>query len=155
MIVEPNRVNGFHWEHVRLLRQSYHALTGRNLVAADLSDLAAAAEVYFAPFVVLSHDTSADPIFNYANRKALTLFEMSWEEMTSLASRMSAELPNQAERASNLERVRKNGYIDNYAGIRIAKSGKRFRIEAVVWNLTDQAGDYRGQAATFAHWYRI
>ena len=52
-----------------------------------------------------------------------------------------------------LERVSRDGFIDDYAGVRISASGKRFRIErAVVWNLVDPAGGHHGQAATFSHW---
>jgi hypothetical protein len=56
-------------------------------------------------------------------------------------------------RARLLEEVTRNGYIDNYAGIRIAKSGRQFRIDrAAVWNLTDTLGRYAGQAAAFSDW---
>ena len=52
-----------------------------------------------------------------------------------------------------LERARTQGYIDNYQGIRISSSGRRFLIEqAIVWNVTDRAGNRRGQAATFSRW---
>jgi hypothetical protein len=52
-----------------------------------------------------------------------------------------------------LERVRDHGFIDDYAGVRVSATGRRFRIErAVVWNLLDEAGRLHGQAATFAHW---
>jgi hypothetical protein len=78
---------------------------------------------------------------------------MSWNEMTSRSSGHSAELPDQTERASYLQRVKQNGFIENYSGIRISKTGKRFRIEkAVVWNLIEPSGIYRGQAARFGHW---
>lgn len=150
---EPCKANDFHWEHVQLLCQSYRVLIGRDLLTGNLHDRDSAELLYIAPFVVVSHDTAHDPVFNYANRKALELFEMSWDEMTSLPSRYSAELPNQAERARYLKMVKQNGFIENYSGIRITKTGKRFRIEqAVVWNLIDPSGTYRGQAATFGHW---
>ncbi|WP_295386086.1 MEKHLA domain-containing protein [uncultured Thiodictyon sp.] len=43
--------------------------------------------------------------------------------------------------------------INDYSGVRVAASGRRFMIEnACVWNLADAGGGYRGQAATFAHW---
>ena len=133
--------------------RSYQALTGRQLLGGDVTDREVAGRLYVAPFVVLSHDTAPDPVFNYANRMAQELFEMAWDEMTTLPSRYSAELPDQAERASYLQRVKQHGFIENYSGIRITKTGKRFRIEqAVVWNLIESSGNYRGQAATFGHW---
>jgi predicted DNA-binding protein (UPF0251 family) len=52
-----------------------------------------------------------------------------------------------------LERVAAQGFIDDYTGVRIAKSGRRFRIQrATVWNLVDSSGRRVGQAATFADW---
>ena len=150
---EPSPSNGFHRQHAKLLCRSYQALTGRQLIDGDITDRQMAEQLYFAPFVVLSHDTAPDPVFNYANRMALELFEISWDEMTALPSRHSAELPNQAERASYLQRVKQKGFIEHYSGIRISKTGKRFRIEkAVVWNLIEPSGIYRGQAARFGHW---
>jgi len=45
--------------------------------------------------------------------------------------------------------VARQGYIDDYSGVRIAKSGRRFLIErATVWNLGEV--EYQGQAATFS-----
>jgi hypothetical protein len=49
--------------------------------------------------------------------------------------------------------VASQGFIDNYQGVRISNSGQRFMIDqAIVWNLTDPAGNYCGQAATFDQW---
>jgi hypothetical protein len=49
--------------------------------------------------------------------------------------------------------VTANGFINDYQGVRISKTGKRFQIRnAIVWNLTDSAGIYQGQAACFADW---
>ncbi len=106
--------------------------------------------------MVVSHDTSEDPIFNYANQTALELFEMNWEEFTIMHSRESAELPDQEERARLLEEVNTRGFINHYSGIRISKRGKRFFVEnAIVWNLVDSEGKFWGQAATFSHWKYI
>lgn len=92
-------------------------------------------------------------MFNYANRAALQLFEMSWDEMTALPSRLSAGPMDRAERTRLLERVSRDGYIDDYTGIRIAASGRRFRIvNATVWNLADERGEYYGQAAMIPQW---
>ncbi|MEN8168051.1 MAG: MEKHLA domain-containing protein [Pseudomonadota bacterium] len=154
--LEPNDTNGFYPEHINLLLYSFKTLTGRDLVSSEMEPLAAAKAIYFAPFAVVSHDTSADPIFNYANQTALLLFEMSWEEFTTLPSRCSADTPNQEERTRQLDEVTRKGFIENYSGIRISKKGNRFVIEnAVVWNLIDPSGNYRGQAATFNEWRSI
>jgi len=104
-------------------------------------------------FALLSHNTDQDPLFNYANRTALDLFEFSWDELIGLPSRLSAEPVNQQERERLLARVTTQGFIDDYAGVRISKTGKRFRIQgAIVWNVIDEQGSYRGQAAWFKDW---
>ena len=101
-------------------------------------------------------DTAPDPILNYANRTALQLFEVDWTELTAMPSRLTAEVPERAERARLLSEVSSRGYIDDYRGIRVAKSGRRFLIErATVWNLFDESGGPYGQAATFSEWRHL
>jgi hypothetical protein len=40
--------------------------------------------------------------------------------------------------------------------VRIAKSGRRFRIDdGVLWELRDAHGALQGVAATFAHWRNV
>ena len=78
---------------------------------------------------------------------------MSWEEFTALPSRLSAETVNQKERAKLLDAVTQRGYINNYSGIRISKSGRRFMIhDATVWNLMTPEGQFYGQAALIRNW---
>ena len=90
---------------------------------------------------------------NYGNAAALALWEMSWAELTRTPSRLTAEAPNRGERARLLAAVTARGFIDDYSGIRISKTGRRFRIaQATVWNLLDEHGIYCGQAAMFSHW---
>jgi hypothetical protein len=110
-------------------------------------------ELFQAKFALLSHTNATEPVFNYANLTALELFEFSWDEIIKLPSRLSAEPVNQSERAKLLQQVSTKGYIDNYQGVRISKSGKRFRVDnAIVWNLIDDNGIYQGQAACFSDW---
>jgi len=76
--------------------------------------------------------------------------------LTRIPSRWTAEAPNRAERARLLAEVTARGFIDDYSGVRIARTGQRFLIERVtVWNLTDDAGRYGGQAATFREWRSV
>ncbi len=134
-----------------LLTGSYRRLVGRTLTDRD------AAWLYRdAPFVVLAHNTDPDPIFTYANRAAQACFEYGWDEFLTLPSRLSAEAALRQERQAALDAVRKHGFVGDYNGIRIAKSGRRFRIrDALVWQLIDEAGVFRGQAATFADWVDV
>lgn len=133
-----------------LITGSYARLVGTPLVAAERN----AWWLYnHAPFAVLVHNNDPDPRFIYANRAAQGCFGYSWNEFTSLPSRLSAEAPEQAERQAMLDAVARDGFATGYQGIRIAKSGRRFRIEdGIVWQLIDTNGTPRGQAATFSSW---
>ena len=143
---EPSEENAYWPAHAALLLDSYRHWTGRNL----LINTSPAHALYHAPFGVLSHDSAADPCFTYANLAAQTQFEMPWSEIVGLPSRLSAEPLAQAERESLLARVASQGYIDDYNGVRITRSGKRFTIQnATVWNLINPDGVVLGQAACF------
>ncbi|NBU39578.1 MAG: MEKHLA domain-containing protein [Planctomycetia bacterium] len=92
-------------------------------------------------------------MLTYGNRAALDLWEMTAAEFRGTPSRLTAEPVHRDERARLLERTRRDGFVDDYRGIRISRTGRRFLIErAIVWNLTDTDGTLRGQAATFAEW---
>ena len=149
----PSPANHYRVEHTERLRHSFHALTGRDLINPALVPEAAADALFHAPFVVLSHNADPDPLLTYGNRTALELFELTWEELIQMPSRLTAEAPDRAERARLLAEVAARGFIDDYAGVRIARTGKRFRIaQATVWNLTDERGRFCGQAAMFRTW---
>jgi len=149
---EPDIANEFQAASATLILASHRLLTGQALLSLPGENDAGRA-LYDACFVVLAHDIAPDPVFFYANRKAQQLFEMSWDEMVSLPSRHSAESPARSDRQRLLDQVARQGYIDDYSGIRVSKTGKRFLIErATVWNLMDAAGQVLGQAAAFATW---
>jgi hypothetical protein len=136
-----------------VLLSSFSKLLGRELVSREGSAAEQAERLFQAPFVVVSHGTEADPILNYGNAAALALWEMTPEQFRQTPSRLTAEPVHRDERARLLERTRRDGYVDDYSGVRISATGKRFRIErAIVWTLTDAAGNHRGQAATFDSW---
>lgn len=137
-------------EHEQLLCASFERLLGRPLLAPDPAGADGAVSLMGAPFVLLSHTTDDDPVFNYANRAAMRLFELKAEDILGMPSRFSAEPVHRDERARLLHEVTTNGFIADYAGIRITATGRRFRVEgAVVWNLIDETGEIKGQAATF------
>ncbi|RME32524.1 MAG: MEKHLA domain-containing protein [Gammaproteobacteria bacterium] len=138
---------------IRLLDASLHRLCGRHLPGGELPDAEFARQVWHAPWVLLSHDAGPEPRFNYANRTALQLWEAGWGELVGLPSRLSADPEQQAERARLLERVGRQGWIDDYHGVRISRSGRRFEIrDVLVWNLADGQGRPCGQAAMFSRW---
>lgn len=147
---KPCPQNGYLSAHAELLISSYQHWTGKLLLQQDLSGVEKYRALFLAPFGVVSHGTEDDPVFNYANQTALDVFEMNWSEFTHLASRKSAEPVNRSEREQLMTRVTQYGFIDDYRGIRISATGKRFMIEeATVWNVIDEQGVYFGQAAVF------
>jgi hypothetical protein len=78
---------------------------------------------------------------------------MTAGQLARTPSRLSAEFAERADRDRLLQAVARRGFIDDYAGVRVSSTGRRFRIEqAAVWNLVDAAGDIHGQAAAFARW---
>ena len=111
-----------------LIFSTYHKLFSKPLcvVGANQSVLEG---LYTAPLAVLSHGVEDDPVFNFANQVALDRFELKWEDMIQLPSRFSAEAPNREERKILLDRVSKDGYIDDYQGVRISSTGQRFMIK--------------------------
>jgi hypothetical protein len=136
--------------HITLIARSYERWTGRALVETD-GDIVGA--LWSAPFAIVAHGTEADPVFFFGNETALGLFEMDYPAFTRLPSRLSAEPLLREERARLLERVARDGIIEDYAGIRISASGRRFEIrDASVWNLIEPDGSPAGQAAAFSTW---
>lgn len=137
----------------QLLLDSYRYWRGADLLERQGSAADQAAAMFQAPIVIVSHDSEADPILNYGNRRALELWEMDWQTFVRTPSRLTAEPMNQAERAQMLERAARDGYIDRYRGVRISRKGRRFLVEdALVWNVVDARGVTRGQAAAFVRW---
>lgn len=137
----------------QLMARSLRHWTGRELLPGIFNPAGLSRFVFESPFVLVSHGTETDPVLNYGNATALALWEMSWEELTRTPSRLTAEAPNRAERARLLAAVMARGFIDDYSGVRISKTGMRFRIaRATVWNLLTEDGQPCGQAAMFADW---
>lgn len=140
-------------ELLSILLDSFQHRLGRELVPRSGNPTEDVRRVYEAPFVVVSHNSAADPILTFGNQTALKLWEMNVETFLHTPSRMTAEPMHRDERARLLERTTRDGYVDDYQGIRISFTGRRFQIEqAIVWNLHNSAGQYVGQAATFDHW---
>ena len=140
----------------QLLLDSFRKWLGRDLIPRSESRELEAEALFEAPFVVVSHGTQADPILNYANRAALDLWETEADTLLATPSRMTAESVHRDERAQLLARTTRDGYVDDYQGIRISSTGQRFRIDrAIVWNLIDAKGQFAGQAATFSDWVHL
>ncbi len=140
-------------EHTQIMLDSFRHWTGRELIPRNGSAEQQAITLDRAPFVVVSHGTQADPILNYGNQTALSLWEMSLEKLIQTPSRLTAEPMHRDERARLMDRTTREGYVEDYQGIRISSTGRRFRIDqATVWNLINSSGQRVGQAATFSEW---
>lgn len=141
----PGSENGFQSAHARLLLSSFARVTGRPLLEA-----ADAEALYHAPFPVLSHNTAADPVLTHGNTAAQELWEMGWDQLTALPSRLTAEPAHRDQRDAMFAEMRAKGFISNYSGVRISASGRRFEIRnAVIWPLLGPDGEKLGEAATF------
>jgi hypothetical protein len=140
-------------EHTQLILDSFRRWLGRELISRTASIRDQAREIFLAPFVVVSHGTEADPILSYGNRAAMELWEFDIPTLLVTPSRLTAEPAERDDRARLLERTTRQGYADDYEGIRISRTGRRFRIRrAMVWNLIGPQGMRVGQAATFGEW---
>ncbi len=164
----PNTAPHAAWlELTQCLLNSYRRWTGRELLDRSTADGGPTErgprsvpaleedllELWNAPQVVVAHGTQSDPVFEYGNQQALDLWEMQLDEFLGMPSRLSAESIHRDERQKLLERTRQYGYVDDYRGVRISRTGKRFMIEeAVLWTVLDHQGLVIGQAATFDHW---
>ena len=145
-------------EHTSHLCQSYYEQTaGSELLPGimDIQDPEQRCRMLFLDMerVVVSHGTQIDgegPILNYGNMCALKLWGASWEELTQMPSRRTAEPANQQTRDAFMKQVTENGIARGYEGVRIAINGKkRFKMmDASVWNIVID-GEFIGQAATF------
>jgi len=108
---------------------SFNRFTGRSLTPGQPSTAPA---LWRSALAVVAHGLEADPVFFYGNRLALDLFEIPAAAFIRMPSRLSAEPLLRDERARLMARVSAEGFIDDYAGVRVSAAGRRFRIEQAV-----------------------
>jgi hypothetical protein len=149
-------VSQFPWQQEAIINHSQHLMysfkhwTGHSLLDVSGTPKEIAQALFEAPFVLVSHGTESDPIFNYGNRKALELWELSWSEFTKMPSRQSAEEVVQEERDRLLAEAATKGF-SNFSGVRITSTGKRFQIkDGILWNLLNEHNQHCGQAAVYS-----
>ena len=134
------------------LLDSYRRWTGMELCERTTREVELLT-LWNLPHVVVSHGTQTDPAFVYGNQRALELWEMSLDQFLGLPSRLTAEALHRDERQRLLDQTRQQGYVDDYRGVRISRTGNRFMIEkALLWMVLDRSGNIIGQAATFDRW---
>ena len=153
----PNWYDPIMHNHGCYLIESYNKLTGKELIDTELynkNKQEATKEMFLnMNRIVLSHGIQQDtngPILNYANSAGLKLFAASWDELTTMPSRYTADTEMDRElRQQFMNEVTKNGIVNNYSGIRIGLNKVKFRIkQASVWNVIID-NNFIGQAATF------
>ncbi len=138
-------------KHSTIILDSYRHLLGKELINRQSDPISDAETLFYAPIVVLSHNTDSDPLYNYGNLQALNLWEVSWNELLKTPSRSTTEPMLRSERDRFLQETTIKGYITNYEGIRTSKTGKKYKIlNVTVWNLSDESNQYCGQAASFS-----
>lgn len=146
----PSDENNYLKDYIYLITNSLKKLADIEIVDSSLSLEEQAKQVFNAGYVFLAHNAANEPIFNYANQTALNLFEMSWDEITNLSSKYSAENDERGKREEFIAEVTAKGYSKDYSGIRVSKTGKRFEIKNVIlWNVYDSENNRIGQAAMF------
>ena len=147
------------WQRSEIIAQSsamissFKRLVGRDLITPTGDDEGDCRALFEAPFALLSHGVQDDPILNYGNHIALQLWEMDFSRFTQMPSRLTAEPMLREERQRLMETAARKGFIDDYAGVRISASGKRFLIsDVILWTVSHPDGSRPGQAATFDTW---
>ena len=137
----------------QIILNSYQKLLGKELMLRTGTPQTEAKDLYYLPYVVLTHNTDADPLYNYGNEIALKIWEMDWETLLQTPSRTTTQPLLREEREKLMAETTSKGYITDYQGVRISKKGTKYQIDDItVWNLEDTQGNYCGQAATFSQW---
>jgi hypothetical protein len=137
----------------QIILNSYQQLLGKELINRNGNPREEAKQLFYAPMIVLSHNSDPDPLYNYANLQGLKLWEMTWEELITTPSKSTTEPILREKRDKFLAETTTKGYITNYQGIRVSRTGKKYKIkDVIVWNLTNEEDQYCGQGATFSRW---
>ncbi|AFZ48694.1 MEKHLA domain protein [Cyanobacterium stanieri PCC 7202] len=150
------------WENQQIINwsqiilNSYEKLLNKELIDRKGDQLTQAKNLFYAPMVVFSHNTLSDPFYNYGNEKGLILWDMSWEQLTKTPSRTTTEPLLREERERLLHETNTKGYVTDYQGVRISRTGTKYHIKDItMWNLFDDSDNYCGQAATFSQWEKL
>ena len=144
---------------VHLLLTSYQNSYGKKLLDSSKSLYSvknAGAILFNIKNPVMAHDNAKDPCLNYANDAALKLWNMGWNEMIGMPSRLTTPKKEQEQRNKALSQATKTQAIKNYQGIRVNSKGELFIIKnARIWTILDEQGNIFGQGATFNCWWKI
>ena len=68
-------------QHVHNVLRSYYNLLGHKFENLNLEEPTLGEVILHSEWVVISHGNGPDPLFNYGNKKALSLFEVNLNEL--------------------------------------------------------------------------
>ena len=143
-------------DHALLMNESYRHWTGEYLLQDSIKSDdpgEVLAELNKAEYALVSHGLEAEPIFNYGNLQALSLFGYEFEDFLQLPTSQTVGEQDLDARALLAQRVEDEGCVQDYQGQRKSKSGLVIEIRsAVVWKLIDGLGRVHGHAARFNDW---
>mgnify|MGYP003628899865 FL=1 len=140
-------------DHALLLNESYRHWTGEYIVEQNDPGKVLAA-LNEADFVVVSHGMEAEPVFNYGNLAAFTLFGYEHLDFLRLMTSKTVGTEGMAGRQALTEQIDRDGFTHDYHGVRMTSSGQRFKVDAsTVWKLQDNLGRVHGHAAIFREWH--
>lgn len=136
---------------IQLLDESFRRWTGEGLPFTQSNTALREAWIHHrAPYSLVSHNDDDDPRFIYANECALACFKYSRDQFYGMPSRFSASSLDRVARQALLEVVTAKGIASGYAGYRVDRHGESFMIhDGIVWEVLDEAGVRKGQAALF------
>lgn len=134
---------------VDMSSHSLYRLTGKSMYDR-MENIGCASQVHESiRFAVLSHGTQDDPIFCYANKGALQLFQWPESEIYQLPSRYSApegKLRDDRSNAISTTAQQKFSFITS--ATRQTKTGNLFEMnDVLLWNVYDNDGVRVGQTA--------
>jgi hypothetical protein len=124
--------------HLKILDDSLRRLTKKGL--AERMGIVRSESIYSDihlndRFVVISHGTEKDPIYNYGNSACLAAFARTWDELCKIPSADSVVRRSVDEnlRVELMLRVTRDGYVEGASGIRVTGDGRFLRlVDAVV-----------------------
>lgn len=130
-------------DHVSILDNSLRKLTGKGIrerIGYEEKDHEDLYQEYCMNdrYVIVSHGTEDDPIYNFSNVAGLEAFVRSWDDFILLPSRLSVVLQSKDEelRIELMSKVTNDGFVEGASGIRVRGDGKFIQlVDAVVRTL--------------------
>ena len=131
-----------------VILDSFRRCVGRELIDRSGDAAEDARRLFDLPQAVLAHDTSPEPLLDWANRAAAVAFDATPDGLLGLPSSRTAPADATADRRQLFEILARRGFVTGYSGVRASLTGRRFIIDDVtVFELFDAAGKPAGHAA--------